>query len=177
MKKTLISFIAVLTVAILSVSSAHADSFSSETVAVYGAGPGLNGIGAVSEDITGGFLFDSTTGVAYDFSLSGTGLISETWNYSGSVTATEWACNLTGPDCAYIQLDQPGSLGDTLPFGFDIFPSYDGFPGYGFVEGGGGLYMDDWGGSVTATPVPEPSTWMLILLGGLAILAVKLKLG
>jgi hypothetical protein len=162
MKKNLLSFIALLALAILSVATARADSITTEVVSARGLGPGPGGIGGASEDITGSFLFDSTTGVAYGFSLSGTGAVSETWNFAGPVAANSWACNPTS--CFSLPPIPPGSLGDTLPFDIMIFP--DG----GFVEGAGaltGFMGDSWGGSVIATPEPTSLTFLAIGLAGL----------
>lgn len=171
MKKILLGLIMIFTASILLVGVARADSISIESFSVQGVSPGP------SEWITGSFLFDSTTAVAYDFSLAGAGPVSETWN---STDPAAYVGVLTCPTACGYQIGAYniiGSLGDPIPFGFLLFtdPSLQ-----SFTEGPGdltGFKADNWEGLVTATPVPEPATWMLILAGGLVMLVVKLKLG
>jgi len=173
MKKILVSLILIFTASVLSVGVARADSVDLMNVIAGGDGPGPGGFGEESANINGTFLFDSTTDVAWNFSFSGTSSLgtSETWGYSGPVSGIAAQC------CAnevFIYYPANGSLGDQLPFEFILMPDQ-------YILGGSPSpdnllpNSDVWAGTITATPVPEPATWMLILAGGLVMLVVKLK--
>jgi hypothetical protein len=171
MKKILVSLVLILTASVLSVRSVRADSISIETFTVQGVAPGP------SEWISGSFMFDYTTAVAYDFSLAGTGPVSETWNSSDPAAYVGAIGCPAGYGYMVGDYNIVGSLGDPIPFSVLLFtdPSLQ-----SFAEGPGnltGFKADNWDGIVTATPVPEPATWMLVLAGGLVMLAVKVKLG
>jgi hypothetical protein len=160
---------ALLPILLFIASSALADDIATEIVNARGLGPAIYGPGSGSEDITGSFLFDYTTGVAYDFSLSGTGAVSEAWDLSSPITAFY---DTSSGFYAVFSYEGNGSLGDQIPF--TMYLTHD--PNGGFVQGFGSLtgFSDDsWGGSVIATP--EPPAWLYALGALFVILAMKRK--
>ena len=162
--------------------SAKADEITMR-INAFGNGP------TGSETITGSFQFDTTTGVVSNGSLVGTGLVSEHWDFgpiAGTFSSSPSGLPPTAPPPAggsyrYNQVFITGSLGDTLPFTWVLDAGGAG----GFIPPGGGVigspsagYTDSFGGDFivpVAAHAPEPPIWMLILVGGLVILAAKWK--
>jgi hypothetical protein len=143
-----------------------------------------------SESITGTFQFDPATGTVSNGSFVGTGLVSESWTFgpmAGSLVPGSsdlpFGVQPTGSEYVYNRGSVVGSLGDTLPFGWVLDAAGLG----GFIPPGGGVignasvgYTDSFGGDfivpVKAATAPEPPPWMLILVGGVVILAIKWKM-
>jgi hypothetical protein len=152
-------------------------------VNAFGNGP------AGSESITGTFQFDSTTGIVSNGSFVGTGLISESWTFgpvAGSFATGSSdlppGVQPTGGRYVYNGGSIVGSLGDTLPFSWVLDAGGVG----GFIPPGGGVigdasvgYTDSFGGDFivpTRATTPEPPVWLLILVGGVVISAIKWKM-
>jgi len=140
-----------------------------------GSGPGPNGVGDVSETITGTFEFDPTTASMSEIVLFGSGIVSEYWDF-GPVFGTP--LTLLGYD-SFGWSGNVGSQGDVLNFAAIVSPNG------GFVPAGGGepllsgsavtsnlRLLDSWGGTIT--PAPEPTSFVLYGMGLAAFLILAL---
>jgi hypothetical protein len=139
------------------------------SVAVMGVGPAGN------EGIDGTFVFDPLTGTGSDLSFSGSGLISESWAVVGPLAGAPITVSIGNQGYAFNLYPLIGSQSDGLPFEVVLSPTDNFIPAHG---GGGGPNfnsIDSWGGSVTATPEPEPSGLLLVGSGLVCLLVVTLR--
>jgi len=133
---------------------------------VRGAGP------YGGEAISGTFLFDSFAGTISSGTLSGTGLVSESWTIQGSFPGLAGSA---GP-CMYYSYSTAcylfnmssfiGSMGD--PASWSMWINSNG----GSAESGGGSgpnlnSIDSWAGTVSVDNAPEPGTLLLFGTGAL----------